>query len=145
MKKEKKEKHFIRKPIYEGGQSAMKRFIGENLKYPEEAKGNRIEGTVYVRYSIDNKGKVIATKVVSGIGYGCDEEAERLIRLLKFKVPRNRGVRAIFHKDLHIHFRLPRNQGTTLQYNYQPAKKEDSKKAEKGDQKEGGFEYTISW
>ena len=108
MKKEAKDKHFIKKPIYEGGPKAMKKFIGENLRYPKEALENKIQGTVYVRYDIDRKGNVFDAKVIKGIGYGCDEEAMRLAKLLKFRVPKTRGVRVTFHKNIQIHFRLPK-------------------------------------
>ena len=37
MSKEKKEKHFIHKPQYEGGPSAIKEFVTKNLQYPEAA------------------------------------------------------------------------------------------------------------
>lgn len=107
MKKEKKGQHFIKKPYYEGGMSAMKVFIKQNLSYPEKAKAQKVEGTVYIRYTINYKGKVIDTKIISGIGYGCDEEAIRLVKLLEFNVPRNRNLKAVFHKSLQIHFRLP--------------------------------------
>ena len=46
----------------------MKKFIGSNLRYPEEALKNKIEGTVYLRYDIDHQGTVTDAKVVKGIG-----------------------------------------------------------------------------
>ena len=110
MKKERKDKHFIKKPFYEGGPMAMKKFIGENMRYPKEALENKIEGTVYVRYDVDQKGKVIDAKVVKGIGHGCDEEAIRLAKSLKFQVPKNRVGRVVFHKNIQIHFRLPKKK-----------------------------------
>lgn len=107
MKKGKKDQHFIKKPYYEGGMSAMKSFIKQQLSYPELAKAKKVEGIVYVRYTINYKGKVIDTKIISGVGYGCDEEASRLVKLLEFNVPRNRNLKAVFHKNLQIHFKLP--------------------------------------
>lgn len=83
----------------------MSTFIGTHLKYPEEAQANQISGTVVVRYTIDFMGKVIETKVVSGIGYGCDEEAQRVVRLLQFKVGNYRNIKVQFHKTIKIHFR----------------------------------------
>ena len=91
MKKEKREKDFRKKPIYPGGNSALKQFIKDNLQYPEEALKNKVEGGVIVQFTIDHLGKVTHTKVISGLGYGCDEEAQRVIRLLTFEVPKNRG------------------------------------------------------
>ncbi|MEO1257688.1 MAG: energy transducer TonB [Bacteroidota bacterium] len=144
MKKEAKDKHFIKKPIYEGGPKAMKKFIGENLRYPQTALENKVEGTVYVRYDIDYKGTVTDAKVIKGIGHGCDEEAMRLAKLLKFKVPKNRGVRVIFHKNIQIHFRLPKKKPvekmTAVQYSYVEKKKATPEKENK---KSGS--YTITY
>ncbi len=107
MRKESKEKHFIHHPEYEGGPKALREFIARHLRYPKEALEQRIEGTVVVRYDIDQHGNVIEAKVLSGIGFGCDEEAVRLIKLLKYQVPKNRGLRVVFHKNLQINFRAP--------------------------------------
>jgi protein TonB len=108
MQKERKDKSFIKKPVYPGGIKAMRQFISEHLKYPKQAFDHKTEGTVSMKYTIDHKGTVIDTHIVSGLGHGCDEEAERVVRLFKFDVPKTRGVRVTFHKDIHIHFRLPR-------------------------------------
>lgn len=145
MKKEAKDKHFIKRPIYEGGPQAMKKFIGENLRYPSEALENNIEGTVYVRYDIDAKGHVTDAKVVKGIGHGCDEEALRLAKLLEFEVPKNRGVRVIFHNNIQIHFKLPKHQPapaatTTIQYNYV-----ENKKEEKPKEQQPSAGYTVTY
>jgi TonB family protein len=149
MKKEKKDKHFIKKPVYEGGAAAMKTFVKENLRYPREALKGQIEGTVHVRYTINHKGKVVETKVIAGIGYGCDEEAERLVKLFEFSVPRNRKIRVQFHKTIHIHFRLPKKQPaekvgstspTSYQYQYIPENRQEEKAEKK---KSGGYSYQI--
>lgn len=153
MPKEKKDKNFIKKPIYEGGPKAIKAFIRDNLRYPEEALKQKVEGTVVLKYSIGYKGDVVDTKIISGLGYGCDEEAVRLARMLKFEVPRTRGVKVLFHKDIKIHFRLPRQKpkaakapASTVEYAYTvtPKKKDTLKKPSK-DEKSGGYSYTISF
>ena len=149
MQKERKDKHFIKQPIYEGGPKALKAFISKNLRYPKEALAEQIEGTVVIRYTINYKGKVVASKIVSPLSHGCNEEAERLVRLLKFEVPKNRGVKATFHKTLSIHFRLPQtpvtppqapNKAITqIQYNYTSSSTE-----EKAPSSSGGYQYTIT-
>ena len=50
---------------------------------------------------------VVATRVVQGIGHGCDEEACRVVRLLKFEVEKNRGVHVLFHQKAKIQFKKP--------------------------------------
>ncbi len=143
--KERKDKHFIKKPSYPGGRDALRQFIKDNLVYPPKALESRVQGTVSCKYTIDHKGKVTDVQVISGLGYGCDEEAERLVRLLKFVVPKNaRKVRVTFHKDIHIHFRLPKTPqrpNVTVSYSYTQSKEETSKTATS---QSGSYNYTIS-
>ena len=60
------------------------------------------------------KGNVVAAKVLLGIGSGCDEEAIRLVKLLKFVVGKNRGVRAVFHNNVNINFKLTKTVAVEL-------------------------------
>lgn len=107
MEKEKKPKHFIQQPEFPGGPKELTKFIYTNLRYPPAAVAAGTEGTVVVEYDIDYKGNVVETRVLQPLGNGCDEEAARVVRLLKFIVGRNRGVRVLFHKKAHIRFKLP--------------------------------------
>ncbi|MCB0617347.1 MAG: energy transducer TonB [Saprospiraceae bacterium] len=135
MQREKKGKNFIRRPAYPGGTQAMRQFVRQQLRYPPEALAERIEGTVQVSYTIDYRGRVVETRVITGLGYGCDEEAERIVRLLRFDVPKNRKLRVRFHKKIHIHFRLPRAKRPDppqIQYQYQSSTSQ-------------AYNYTLSW
>ncbi len=149
MKKEKKDKHFIKKPIYEGGLTAMRSFIRKNMKYPKAALKEKIEGTVFVKYTIDHKGKVIASKVVASLGYGCDEEAKRLVSLFKFQVPKMRKMRIQYHKSIQIHFRLPKPKEqvkTEMKISYTTSTKKIVKKKDDGKDDGGGsYNYTITY
>jgi protein TonB len=126
MEREKKPKHFIQQPEYPGGPKELTKFIYENLRYPPEAVQEKIEGTVLLEYDIDYKGNVVDTRILQGVGHGCDEEAARVVRLLKFAVGRNRGVRVLFHNKARIRFKLPvpakvekiAPQPVQVQYNY---------------------------
>ena len=147
MAKEKRDKHFIKKPTYPGGRKALQEFVRKNLQYPKEALENKIEGTVSLKYTINHKGAVIDTHVISGIGHGCDEEAERIARLLKHDVPSQaRKVRVTFTKDLHVHFRLPKQKkpkkGMQLKYSLTPSQSESS--AEETAPKPA-YTYTIKY
>jgi TonB family protein len=104
---EKKQKHFIQKPVYPGGDKALTEFIYKQLRYPESALSALPEGTVLVEYDIDYQGNVTDTRVLKGIGHGCDEEACRVVRLLKFQVGKNRGVHVVFHQKAKIQFKKP--------------------------------------
>lgn len=107
MEKEKKPKHFIQQPEFPGGPKELTKFIYSNLKYPAIALKEQVEGTVIIEYDIDYKGNVVDTRVLQSLGHGCDEEAARVIRLLKFAVGRNRGVKVMFHQKAHIRFKMP--------------------------------------
>jgi len=96
----------------------MDEFIKKNLRYPEEAIENKVEGTVAVEIDIDVYGKVSAAKVKHGIGYGCDEEAVRLVRLLQFEKKKYKGLFVVFHKTINIHFKL-HEASKPVQFSYQ--------------------------
>jgi len=140
-KRNTKDKHFLKQPVYKGGQKAMGIFIKKNLKYPKAAAKEKIEGSVYLRYGIDFKGKVKETKVISSLGYGCDEEAVRLVKLFKFEIPDiPRKLRVVFHKNIRIHFKLPKKKKQTISYSVTTVKKNK----EKEQPATSGYSYTIS-
>ncbi|MBL7997731.1 MAG: energy transducer TonB [Candidatus Kapabacteria bacterium] len=103
----KKKKTFLRKPQYEGGAKALRDYITRELRYPADAVAAHIHGDVQIRYDVNDDGEVIDAKVLRGIGGGCNEEALRLVRSLRFVPVRNRGIRTTSHFDIVIHFRLP--------------------------------------
>jgi protein TonB len=123
MHKPAKDKDFIKQPWYEGGPKAMKQFIAEQLRYPAEALAQKVEGTVTVRFDIDHKGDVVDAKTIGhALGHGCEEEAIRLVKSMKFLVDKPRGLRVIYHKTMQIHFKLPNVimpiEQLVVQYNY---------------------------
>ncbi len=129
-KSHRKPESFIKLPVYTGGHKALNEFVRSNLKYPEEALTNKIEGTVTVNYDVDIYGDVISTKVKHGLGYGCDEEACRIVKLLKYPKKKYQGMRVVFHMNINIHFRIHTaskppvaQQEVKIVYNYVEKKK----------------------
>ncbi|MEM9025210.1 MAG: energy transducer TonB [Bacteroidota bacterium] len=55
-------------------------YVADTLQYPAEARDQGISGTVYVQFVVGKDGSVLAPKVLRGIGYGCDEEALRVVQ-----------------------------------------------------------------
>ena len=148
----------ISKPVYPGGNKAMNKFVREQLQYPAAALKQKVEGTVTIRYSLDYRGKVVATRVKSGIGHGCDEEAVRVVKLLKFTVPQSSKKKVRIHQDINIHFKLPKvkkkkvatqpppsAQGQSMMITYTTTKSVEGKPEEKPKDDGGGYGYTISW
>ena len=115
------------------------------MKYPKEALKNKTEGTVFLRYDINYKGKVVGTHILSSLSKACDAEAIRLVHLLKFEVPKTRKVKVLFHKKIQIHFKLPKQkpapapQTTAYQYTTVPSKKKEVSAKDK----KVGYSYTI--
>ncbi|MEQ9577833.1 MAG: energy transducer TonB [Marinoscillum sp.] len=66
-------------PEFPGGMAAFYKYVGQEMKYPEEARRMGVEGRVYVQFVINKDGSVDAVNAVKGIGGGCDEEAVRVI------------------------------------------------------------------
>lgn len=69
-------------PRFKTGQAGFDKFISGNLKMPAEAKAKNISGMVYVDCMIKADGTIIKPHVRQGLGYGCDEEALRLVKLM---------------------------------------------------------------
>lgn len=70
-------------PEYPGGKDSMNRFIQRNLQYPEYAKDNNIEGTVYASFVVEKDGKVTDVKILRSIKptcIACDSEVIRVIK-----------------------------------------------------------------
>lgn len=69
-------------PEFPGGEAAMKAFIEKNFEYPRKALKNGVEGQVLVSFVVDKTGEVTDIKVVRDIGWGCGQEAVRLLRIM---------------------------------------------------------------
>ncbi len=113
-----KSKNFIKKAEYPGGADSLRRFIKQNLRYPKEALLHRVEGRVYLKYEVSEKGKVHGISVINSLGYGCDEEASRIVGLLKYSQVKNRGLKVNTKFKLAIHFKLPKSTPIKINYIY---------------------------
>lgn len=61
------------------------------INYPEIARKAGIEGRVYVRAFVDEKGIVQKVEVLKGIGAGCDDEIVRVVKETRFNPGKQRG------------------------------------------------------
>jgi periplasmic protein TonB len=81
--------------------------IKSNLKYPEEAVKNKVQGQVVAEFVIDEKGAVTSPVITQGIGSGCDEEALRILSLMPAWTPGTQGGQPVKVKmKLPIVFKL---------------------------------------
>ena len=69
-------------PAFPGGNKAYRAFLLQNAKYPETAKKQKLAGTVYVSFVVDEAGRIQNTQILRSIGQSLDEEALRLVRTM---------------------------------------------------------------
>uniref|UniRef100_UPI00404737FF energy transducer TonB n=1 Tax=Roseivirga sp. TaxID=1964215 RepID=UPI00404737FF len=94
-------------PAFPGGSDAYKEFIINNLKYPEEAIAQNIEGKVFLSFVVDKEGVISDIKVNRGLGYGCDEEAVKmLMKSPNWKPGVQRGRTVKTRMALAVNFKL---------------------------------------
>lgn len=92
---------------YPGGPMAMMEFIRKNIMYPELAKDAGVQGKVICNFTIGKDGEVSDVKIMKGIGYGCDEEAMRVVRMMpSWKPARMNGQPVETHMNLPVDFKL---------------------------------------
>jgi protein TonB len=148
-----RKKKFLKQPQYKGGKKALDEFITKNLQYPQDALDSKVEGAVVIAYDINEKGDVIRASVTNGIGYGCDEEALRLVKMLKYQGVYNLGVNVTSHLTITIHFRLsqalPQDMPLTptFMYSYVPSSNiQESVESEdaRTQNEKHSFTYTIT-
>ncbi len=76
-------------PMYQKGNYALQDFIKENLEYPRQAQLSNIQGTVVVRFVVEPTGLVTNVGLEKSIGGGCDQEAIRVLQLIKWYPGKN--------------------------------------------------------
>ena len=67
---------------FPGGTKALLSFIAENLKYPQKAIDEQIEGRVIVQFVIDKTGKVSSPEVIRGVTSELDQAALDIVSAL---------------------------------------------------------------
>jgi len=90
----------------EAGYDFMK-FFRDNIKYPPQAQRAEVEGVVYVGFVVGSDGHIQDVKIARGIGFGCDEEAMRVVSKLPPWVPGKQGGRPVkVRMNLPVRFKL---------------------------------------
>ncbi|MCM1050950.1 MAG: TonB family protein [Paenibacillus sp.] len=67
------------RPKYSGGEEALFRYIAENVRYPEDARRDSIQGRVILRFVVTPEGKVSDPTILRGVSPSIDAEAIRLV------------------------------------------------------------------
>lgn len=80
---------------YPGGKQGILQHIEENLKYPEIAKKQKIEGSVTIEYTIETNGSVDDIKVIKSDNPVLEVEAKRVIELMDKWIPSSKNGKPI--------------------------------------------------
>lgn len=95
------------KPSFPGGESAMHKWLQDNIIYPAAASEEGVQGKVTVQFIVEKDGSITHVQVVRGKHPALDAEAARVIRKMPRWTPgRNNGqpVRVTYH--LPVQFKL---------------------------------------
>jgi periplasmic protein TonB len=110
VKVEEKDKEWMiveQMPEYAGGMTALSKFLQKNLRYPNPAASAGVSGKVYVQFVVGQDGAISKVDILKGLGFGCDEEAERVIKLMPHWSAGKQSGRAVAVKfTLPISFQL---------------------------------------
>ena len=67
------------KPQFPGGDEALLKYLNANIKYPQIAIENKIEGTVVIKFTVTKNGDIADVNIIRQIGGGCEKEAVRVV------------------------------------------------------------------
>jgi len=88
-------------PTFNGGDPAteFRKYIAQNLRYPEIAAENGISGRVIIQFAIDKTGQVVDAAIVRAVDPALDKEAKRVVMSSPKWTPgrqRGKSVKVLF-------------------------------------------------
>lgn len=94
-------------PVFNGGNKALKKWIVNNLVYPQVAMKNGIQGRVIVTFVIERDGSVSDVKMLRSVDPSLDKEAIRLVKSMPKWIPGKKdGASVRTQYTLPVMFRL---------------------------------------
>ena len=92
---------------FPGGDRALYKYIQNTVKYPVIAQENGVQGKVYVKFVVNESGKVSDAEILRGVDPSLDSEALRVINSLPdFKPGKQRGNPVKVFYNAVINFQL---------------------------------------
>ena len=112
-KEEKKEEEVVDNAVvevpasYPGGEAAILAHIAKNLKYPEIAIEQELQGVVTLRFKVEKDGSVGTVTVAKGLSRECDQAAVSVVKTLqRFTPARQQGQPVAVWLTLSIRFQI---------------------------------------
>lgn len=92
---------------FPGGQAALKKWLYNNIRYPESAQANDIQGRVVVKFVVEKDGSIAQATIVKGVDKDLDREALRVVnKMPKWQPGKNNGVPVRSYFNLPVTFTL---------------------------------------
>lgn len=89
-------------PSFPGGDSALMKWLSQNIKYPAIAEENGVQGRVMVKFVVDKDGIIRNPAVMRSVDPSLDKEALRVIRAMPRWIPAK-----INGQPVAVYFTLP--------------------------------------
>ncbi len=98
-------------PDFTSSEHRIKRDIATHVRYPKEAKKEKIEGSVLVQFVVDEKGEIGNISIIKSTNPIFNEEAIRAVKTLpgKFKPGKNQGkpVKILYAIPIIFYYDIP--------------------------------------
>lgn len=92
---------------FPGGQAALMKWLSNNVRYPESAQQNDIQGRVVVKFVVEKDGSIGHAEILKGVDRDLDREALRVVKKMpKWQPGKNNGVAVRSYFNLPVVFRL---------------------------------------
>ena len=89
-------------PVFPGGEIELFKFLSENVKYPQSAIKNNIQGRVILRFIVNYDGSIENIQVVRSVSPECDQEAIRVVKNMPKWTPGSQNG-----KNVSVWFTIP--------------------------------------
>lgn len=84
-----------KQPEFPGGLQSLSEYMQTNVQYPDQAAKAKIKGKVYTTFIVEPDGRLTDMRIMQGLGYGCDEEAIRVVKAMPSWKPGSQSGRPL--------------------------------------------------
>ncbi len=92
---------------FPGGMAAMMKWLNNNVRYPESAQQNDIQGRVIVKFVVEKDGSIGKAEILKGVDRDLDREALRVVKKMpRWQPGKNNGVAVRSYFNLPVVFKL---------------------------------------
>lgn len=89
-------------PAFPGGSRALMAYLQKNVQYPSAARRAGVSGRVFLSFIVETDGRLTDLQLLKGLGFGCDEEAMRVVNAMPAWTPGSQDG-----KPLRVKYNLP--------------------------------------